>query len=242
VREKMKRAIFGAAVAATIFAGASVTAATVDQQIFGSGDYAGAKAAEAAYLSTLAGTVVLTEDFESFAAPQTSTTFSTAVGDFTQVTQGQISAGLRILDDASSPFSGRRDMTNEDNSGNWLDSNDSKEVTWTITFAQTILSLGFFMTDINDVSGSMTATFLNGGTTELVFGGASGAANNGEISYITAFFESGVSSITFNVDTANDGWGIDDITVSAVPLPAPALLLLGGLGGLAALRRKRKAA
>lgn len=35
---------------------------------------------------------------------------------------------------------------------------------------------------------------------------------------------------------------IDNIAVSAVPLPAGGLLLLGGLGGLLALRRKRKAA
>jgi len=40
----------------------------------------------------------------------------------------------------------------------------------------------------------------------------------------------------------NDGFSVDDIAVSVVPLPASALLLLGGLGGLAALRRRRTAA
>jgi hypothetical protein len=40
----------------------------------------------------------------------------------------------------------------------------------------------------------------------------------------------------------NDGFSLDDIAVSAVPLPAPALMLIAGLGGLAAFRRKRAAA
>jgi choice-of-anchor C domain-containing protein len=37
------------------------------------------------------------------------------------------------------------------------------------------------------------------------------------------------------------GAAIDNVTISAVPLPAAAPLLLAGLGGLAALRRRRKA-
>jgi hypothetical protein len=36
-----------------------------------------------------------------------------------------------------------------------------------------------------------------------------------------------------------DGWDIDSISVSAVPVPAAGLLLIGALGGLAALRRRK---
>lgn len=38
------------------------------------------------------------------------------------------------------------------------------------------------------------------------------------------------------------GFDVDSISVSAVPLPAAGFLLVGALGGLAALRRRRKAA
>ncbi len=36
-----------------------------------------------------------------------------------------------------------------------------------------------------------------------------------------------------------DGWDIDSVSVSAVPVPAAGLLLIGALGGLVALRRRK---
>lgn len=54
----------------------------------------------------------------------------------------------------------------------------------------------------------------------------------------TSFFN--VTEITF--DFGNQSGAIDNIQVSAVPLPAPALLLLAGIGGLGAAARRRKSA
>lgn len=54
-----------------------------------------------------------------------------------------------------------------------------------------------------------------------------------------------VSDIFFTILSTNDNVGFADgalagIGIAPVPVPAAGLLLLGGLGGLAALRRKRK--
>jgi len=211
-------------------------------------DWNTAKTFETSFINSLGSMKQTTEDFEEGFTPGTNqVSFATAVGTFTQEEQGQTSSGsgLLILDEATKPstFQGRRDMTTESiNDGNWLDSNDSKEVSWTIDFDDMITKLGFFLTDVNDVNASMTATFSDG-TDSVVenFLGAGGAADNGEIIYVSAMFDQAVTSILFNVNTSNDGWGIDDITVAAVPLPAGVLLLGLGLGGMAAYRRRQAA-
>lgn len=67
------------------------------------------------------------------------------------------------------------------------------------------------------------------------------------ISIAQNFVYAGGSATLFFADTGNtpgDNGGpiLDNVAVSTVPLPAGGLLLLAGLGGLAALRRRRAAA
>lgn len=63
----------------------------------------------------------------------------------------------------------------------------------------------------------------------------------------TTFAAISVTEIFFTVLSSNDAYGYADgalagIGIAPVPVPAAGLLLLGGLGGLAVLRRRRKTA
>jgi len=84
-------------------------------------------------------------------------------------------------------------------------------------------------------NGSVVASAGSAGVTGTA-GIAFGALFNGGRSVYAFFDDSGANN--------NRDW--DDmlvlIEVSPIPLPASALLLLGGLGGIAAIKRRRKAA
>jgi len=60
---------------------------------------------------------------------------------------------------------------------------------------------------------------------------------------VRILFEETVTAATLRLVSAhNDGFGIDDVGVArmaAAPLPPAALMLLAGIGGLAAVRRRR---
>ncbi len=79
------------------------------------------------------------------------------------------------------------------------------------------------------------------GGIETLIGQVTNAIGGGSFAFTGLF-----TQIKF-VDTSpigggsTDGFDIDAIKVSSVPLPAGGLLLLSGLGGIAALRRRRKA-
>ncbi|PKP85385.1 MAG: hypothetical protein CVT80_02885 [Alphaproteobacteria bacterium HGW-Alphaproteobacteria-2] len=81
--------------------------------------------------------------------------------------------------------------------------------------------------------------------TVLMFNLANGVPKGGyaEVTGLNLF----ASKITFTVGRVNDNRGVADgalaaLQIAPVPLPAGGLLLLTALGGVAALRRRRKAA
>lgn len=247
----MKTFAIGAALVLGLTSGASALTVTVDGPFNGTSatGYNAAKAAEAAFIAGFAPAQfnLTTETFEGFSiTPQAGlTSIDTSVGTFTQIVKGQINAGLRILSGTTSPFDGRRDMTantfvtENDSTGKWLDSNDSREVKWDLELAKASTAIGFFLTDVSDVGAKVTATFADGsGTQEFTI--TNPTLTNGRVVYVRAVFSSLISSVTFEVDKNNDGWGIDNITaVAPVPLPMGAWFALTGLAGAVALRRRK---
>ena len=119
----------------------------------------------------------------------------------------------------------------------------------TINFGSSVSILGFGFLDLFEEGdsglgevGIMTA---NGVDYELSFD----AANSSFGGYAESLFGAPIitDSVTFTAARTNDGAGFADgalaaLEVAPVPLPAAGFLMFGAIGGLAALRRRRKAA
>lgn len=219
-------------------AGAAPVAVSV--QDFGSN----VTAARGALDALSAGRPFVREDFEGFTSGDLVTDFvgglGTAVGRLTRGAGASDGTGIcddddanctspGILDAAGSPFNGRFNTTAS--GANWLDSNDVTELVWDVDVPTLprFDRLAFLMTDMGDVGGTLTVTFASGATDSV----AIAAQANGSINLISADFTPDVVSatVTFANTSTNDGFGIDDLTVVAVP--APATLGLFGLGLLA---------
>lgn len=237
----------------------SAQAATINISDFSAASYGAATGAWA---------TSVVEDFEGFSEGNVADGFSTAVGTF-ESAGGTGSGGTVNDSVAKGNFAGNngallavRDgnvygrqsttslLTSDAGDDSFLDSNDTFGIQWNVSlgggaFDRIVLSV----MDAADVGATFNVTV--GTVTQSVT-----ALGNGAAKLIEIMFDSSVTTASVLFSTTNgsgdlrrnDGFSIDDLTVGSlvsgesltpVPLPAGMWLMLSGLGGLAALRRRK---
>jgi hypothetical protein len=207
------------------------------------------------------------ENFESFTegnvgnGPQPNAGFVTSVGTFW--TMGGTGSGGTVKDPVSKGnFAGNdgtklaiRDgnvfgrtsttalLTGVKSDDKFLDSNDTLGIEWLVQTGGMFNRLMFTLTDAADTGATMTISA--GGSSTSFSTKGNGNRQTVYVDFGGVFDTATITLFNTNPNGTprlNDGFSIDDIAISAVPLPAPALMLLAGLAGLAAMRRKRAAA
>lgn len=195
---------------------------------------------------------VRTEGFEGFAAwpnGATANPLNTNVGVITGL--GGKGTGGSAVNGGNAPqvrtgnVSGRQNITT--GGANFLDSNDTLGFSWTIDLGgMTFDRLSFVLTDVADQGATLT---LSGGGFFQDYSFTKQA--NGAINFVDIMLDMPMSSLTltFLNNRVNDGFGIDELSVSLagnapapVPVPAAGLLLASGLGFLALGRRRARRA
>lgn len=243
----MKNSIFAAGFALAAMIGASANAATITLSTFEMSDF---------NVATAGGIV---EDFEGYNGQSTpwSASTVTSVGTFTSnggtgtgsVCNAQSGGQCQSLAVNSSSRSGQGNIVPIDGSTS-LSSNDTFGIIWNVFTANNGLfsRIVFAVGDAADINGTRF-TIETGSGDSAVSTSFTGASNNNERLVVIDLAGSfrNVSLSMFNTDAngylrSNDGFTLDGATaVAAVPLPAGGLLILTGLGALAAMRKRRAA-
>lgn len=179
------------------------------------------------------------ETFEGSTPGEIGGPLATAVGSFT--TLGGTGTGTSVTGTGTqlavrdAPNHGRVNTTA--GGSHFLDSNDTLGMVWQVGLAGGTMfdRIAFSLSDVADQGASLQ--ILAGGSLLTTMLGQ----KNGVTDLVVITFGNLLSSAEIRLvnSRTNDGFGIDDVTVGAVPLPAGGLLLISGLGGLALLRRKR---
>jgi hypothetical protein len=164
---------------------------------------------------------------------------STNVGSFTGA--GKAGSGGAVCGDrtteqvkteASKRLFGRYSPTGE----SWIDSNDLKHVTWDVDIKRPFSAVSFALVDAHDQADSHFSIEADGATWTLPE-----RQSNGNLQWISILFDAPVDSAEIVFRTRhNDGYGVSDISVAPVPVPAAGLLALTGLMVLGAVRIGRR--
>lgn len=103
-------------------------------------------------------------------------------------------------------------------------------------------AFGFNITDVGETAGELRirtdvgAYSAVGGVSLATFAGSLGSGN---VQYFGITQSQAFSHVYLTVTGVDEAYGIDKISVSAVPEPASALLMLAGLAGVGVWRRRR---
>ena len=245
----MKKAIYGATAAIALFAAGTASAATVN--VVGYDSVAAAVAAQNAFIGGAA--IVGSEDFEGYSEGDATPLIGTGIGDIT-TTAGGAPGGTAVtptdqsvVRSASAPGTAatgfRYDADDTPGSTNYLDSNDNSAMNILVSGIGMFDRISFMLTDIDDVGLIRFKLIIDDVVEYFTPAGTNRSEQNGRL--LLATIDLGVLVDSLNIEMtidAGDGFGFDGAKIAATPLPAPALMLLGGLGALGvAARRKRKA-
>lgn len=167
---------------------------------------------------------------------------ATNVGDFsTSSTENGTGTGNSVIGDGDtlairegSNF-GRVD-TSLAGQGRFLDSNDTLGILWNVATGNLFNRVIFSLSDAADVGATLTIA-AGGATRDFSL------QPNGVVDLIIITFDSLIANAEIELRNSqlNDGIGIDQISVGAIPLPAGGVLMLSALGGLALARRRKSA-
>ena len=234
----LKTTFFAATTA--IAMGGAATAATIEVELYNTDPL---NTSTDTYIDALDNPV--TQDFENIEGVNGNTQLggilNTNVGSFetlggTGTGGSAVGDGTELSVKNSNGF-GRQNTTT--GGEYWLDSNDTFGIRWIASLANNtkFTQLAFSLSDAVDQGATLTVAaagdFI---TADLDLSDQ----NNGTLQWVVVSFENAVEMATISLTNSklNDGFGIDDTTIAAVPLPAGILLLGTALGGLGVVRRR----